>query len=199
MKKLAQIVFCLALLCLIVSCGPVVSQTVELNRERYVCKIDPTKYQTIKQKTILLSSIADESKNTTNFTYYNPGKTINYDLNYSSTSMSQPLASYFWYALQKGFECAGIKIEEGGPVYDGALTITIMSLTDQEIKFRIIMSAKGNALYGNDYTIVTATTASTDPKILEDRAYRMLDSMVDKILGDSGIQKLLVEKATAMK
>jgi hypothetical protein len=97
--------------------------------------------------------------------------------------------SYFWYALQKGFECAGVKIEEGGPVYDAELTLTIKSLTDEEITFQALLTKMGQLVCNKDFVIRMPKVETNEQSVLEQRAYRMLDSIVTTILSDPDIQK----------
>ena len=111
---------------IICGCGPYATNIVDLNRDKYVCKINPAQFNNFQGKRILLSTIIDESKNTTNLGYYNPDKTIGYRLSYSESSVQQPVVSYFWYALKKGFECAGIRIFSYG-LYDAELSLIFKS------------------------------------------------------------------------
>jgi hypothetical protein len=189
MKKLIVII---AGVFLLLGCGPVVTKTVQLNRDRYVCKIDAARYADIEGKRVLLHSIIDESKNTTNLTYYNPERTTDYELLYSSShTWRQPVVSYFWYALKKGFQCAGIRIEEAGPVYDAEFWMTINSLTDEEMKFRLVMTKRGAALHQKDYVVTVPRTQSRELSVLEQRGYSMLDSIVDIILSDPHVKENL--------
>ena len=182
--------------CLLVSiltmigCGPFTNTVVQLKRDRYICAIDPNQFIQFQGKRILLSSITDESKNTTNLAYYNPERTVGYQLFYSKEhEMQQPVVSYFWYALQKAFECAGIKIEEHGKNYDVELSLIINSLTDEEMKFRVLLIKKGTLAHQRDYVVTTPKVQTKTLAVLEKRAYGMLDSIVLTILNDPDFQK----------
>jgi hypothetical protein len=172
-----------------------VSTMVELNRERYACKIDPAKFLEYRGKRILLSTIVDESKNTSNLHYYNPEQTVSYDLFYSSKSMQQPIVSYYWYALQKTFECTGIKIEEMGLYHDAELSLVIKSLTDEEIQFDADLIKKRRIFYSKRYVVRTPRVETKQVDILEQRAYGMLDSIVVTILEDHDFYKAVVKDA----
>ena len=175
---------------IVCSCGPTTSTVVKLNREKYDCKINADQFIKFKGKQILLASIEDKSTNTSNLAYYNPERTVGYQLFYSSAnSWSQPVVSYFWYALQKGFECAGVKIEESGPIYNAELNITLNSLTDEEIKFRLLLTSTGRLVYQKDYVVSMPKVETNEQAVLEQRAYRMLDSIVITILSDPDFQK----------
>jgi hypothetical protein len=173
---------------IICGCGPYATNIVDLNRDKYVCKINPAQFNNFQGKRFLLSTIIDESKNTTNLGYYNPDKTIGYRLSYSESSVQQPVVSYFWYALKKGFECAGIRIFSYG-LYDAELSFIFKSLTDEEIKFTMIVTKIGKLIYQHDYVIKMPEAQSKDHAVLEQRAYGMLDSIVRTILDDPDFQK----------
>jgi len=173
---------------IICGCGPYATNIVDLNRDKYVCKINPAQFNNFQGKRFLLSTIIDESKNTTNLGYYNPDKTICYRLSYSESSVQQPVVSYFWYALKKGFECAGIRIFSYG-LYDAELSLIFKSLTDEEIKFTMIVTKIGKLIYQHDYLIKMPEAQSKDHAVLEQRAYGMLDSIVRTILDDPDFQK----------
>jgi hypothetical protein len=149
----------------------------------------------LQGKRILLSTIIDNSKNTTNLFYYNPKQTVGYELYYSSSSAMQPVVSYFWYSLKKAFECVGIRIEEYGLAYDAELSLTFTSLTDEEIKFTAVLIKMGKWLYTRDYVVSMPKVQTDENSILEQRAYGMLDSIATTILNDQNFQKALLDNA----
>ena len=174
----------------IVGCAPMANTVVELNRERYSPNINLENYKFYSGKTILFSSIIDKS-GTPNLAYYNPDKTVGYWFFYtSSSSMNQPVISFFWYALQKGFEKAGLNIVTAGPVYDAELTIIFTSLTDKEIQFDTLGTKMGTLLYKKHCIVSTPDVQTTDTTVLEKRAYDMIDSMVKTILDDPNFKKM---------
>lgn len=176
-------------------CGPYTSTVVQLNREKYTCQNDPSQFSPFQGKRILLTNITDESKNTSNLAYYNPEKTIGYQLFYSSQhQMPQPVVSYFWYALQKGFECAGVRIEERGRIYDAELSLVFRSLTDEEIQFQAFLSRKTVSVLEKEYVVTMPKVQVIKKDLLENRAYRMLDAIVATILNDPDFRKAFFEK-----
>jgi hypothetical protein len=195
--KTAHILCLMVLSSMIAGCATPasVSVMVNLSRERYVCKIDPSKFNDYRGKRILLSTIVDESKNTTNFHYYNPEQTIAYEVFYSSKSMQQPVVSYYWYSLQKAFECTGIKIEEGSRFPDVELSLIFKSLTDEEIQFNADLIKKNNLFYSKHYVVRMPKIETKNIDILEQRAYGMLDSIVATILNDPDFNKALLTSA----
>jgi hypothetical protein len=176
-------------------CAPYARVVVPLNRDKYICRNDPGKFTLFQGKRILLTTIRNESKNTSNLAYYNPDNTVGYALYFSSDhSIQQPVPSYFWYALKKGFECVGVVIEEYGPVYDAELSLTFLSLTDEEIRFRALLSRQGTQALEKEYRVTMPAVPTFDKALLEDRAYRMLDAIVATILNDPDFQKAFFEK-----
>lgn len=218
------IVFCFFLLSSpFWGCAPASSvvKVIELNRERYVCKIDPVQFNAYQGKRILLSTIEDQSKNTSNLYYYNPQKTIGYKLYYDYHSMQQPVVSYYWYALKKAFECAGLTIEEYGPIYDAELSLIFHSLTDEEMVFKADLIKNHKMPYSKILTVrmpeikvnvsqsisvlntitkpsLSDPISAKDAKILEQRAYGMLDSIVTTILSDPEFKKALLDESASI-
>lgn len=181
---------CVLIVLFMAGCAPTANTVVTLSRDRYSPNINVEEYKTYIGKTILFSSIIDKS-GTSNLAYYNPDKTVGYQLYYTSSAfVNQPVISFFWYALQKGFEHAGLKVETSGPVYDAELTIIFTSLTDKEIQFDVIGTKMGALLYKKHCVVRTPDVKTTDTTILEKRAYGMIDSMIKTILDDSDFKKI---------
>lgn len=175
---------------LITACAPVTNTVVTLSRDRYTPKLNLDDYKIYNDKTILLSSIEDKS-GTPNMWYYNPDKTVGYQLFYaSSSSINQPVVSFFWYALQKGFEHTRINIVTTGPVYNIELSITFTSLSDKEVQFDVVASKRGRLLYNRHHIVRTQDMQTTDTTVLENRAYEMIDAMVKAILDDPEFRKI---------
>lgn len=184
--RMAFVFFFLVFSSLLSGCGvPTGAARVDLSRERYVSKIDPAQFQEYRGKAIIFPTIIDESKNTKNFYYCNPDETVCYSLFYSSTAMQQPLVSYYWYALKKAFESAGIRIVEDERFPDGELALTFKSLTDEEVQFTADLT-KRNMAHSKLYTVRMPKVEARRLDLLEQRAYGMLDSIVMTILSDPG-------------
>lgn len=177
------------------ACGPLMVNTVvPLSRESYVPQINPEDYKLMRGKRVLFHGITDQSRNTSNFAYYNPGRTVGYELYYTlpNEGMPQPLISFFWYALKKGFEQAGIIIEDTSPIYDVELLLVFRSLTDREIQFDAQVRRAEKPVYEKSYAVKSPEVATADSAVLEKRAYGMMDAMVKTILGDPDFQKTLM-------
>jgi hypothetical protein len=172
-------------------CAPFTSTIVQLEQNKYLSGLKPEGYGELRGKKILLHGITDESKNTSNFSYYNPERTVGYQL-LSENQMPQPLVSFFWYALEKGFEKAGVIIEDTAPDYDAELFITFRSLTDKEINFLIELRKRPNMIYAKSYVVKTSDGNIPDQNFLQKRAYSMIDSIVTAILDDPEVRKILL-------
>jgi len=190
--KIYFIVYVMVVL-FVVGCGPAVNTTVKLGRDNYVSKINAADYKVFQGKKILFHSILDKSTNTSNLSYYNPEKTIGYDLYYKShgEGMAQPVVSFFWYALKKGFDHAGIVIEESSPIYDAELTMEFQSVTDREIIFDVYFTRMGKLIYKKTYSVKNLDAPTEDYSILEQRQYDMIDAIVKTILDDPDFKIML--------
>ncbi len=184
--RYAVLLILLLALAAVNACGPLTSTVVVLNREYYSPDLNPAEFRHLRGQRILFGSIEDKSTNTENLSFYNPEQTVRYKLYYSASqnSMAQPVVSFFWYALKKGFEQAGVNIVENGPLYDAELYMIITSLTDEEIQFTALFTKVGIEPHAKNYVVRIAGDKTTDPVVLEDRAYSMLDAIVKAILSD---------------
>ena len=178
-----------------VGCVPYANTFVQLGREKYVSQVNPEDYKMVRGKRILFNSMEDKSTNTHNLGYFNPERTVAYHLYYGlpDQGMPQPVVSFFWYALKKGFEHAGIIIEESSAIYDAELTIIFRSITDREINFNVIFSRVGVLFYQKNYSVITPEVQTTDKSVLEQHAYSMIDNMVKVILDDPDFNKMFLK------
>lgn len=193
MGKMYKAISVCVIMILIAACGPSTSQVVVLNRDDYASQIDPARYPQYKGKIIMLNSIVENSKNTSNFAYYNPEKTFGHSLFYSTPgrNLPQPLASYLWYVLQKGFGSAGIKIVADETSFDAEMTITINSITDEEVKFDVLTIGNNSLKTQKSYVTTMPKAPSLESPVLEKRAYKMHDKMIEAILDDPDMQKVI--------
>lgn len=191
-KFVVNFIACALIVLFMIGCGPVVNTTVMLSRDKYVSQLNPEDYKFFAGKRILFNSIIDKSTNTSNLYYYNPEQTLGYSLYYKNPgqTMAQPVVSFFWYALQKGFDHAGIIIEESSPIYDAELTMTFLSVTDREIIFDVLFTKMGRIICQKNYSVKSPDVKTEDVSVLEQRAYGMIDSMVKAILDDPDFKKI---------
>jgi len=184
---------CVLLMLVLFGCGPTTSTVVTLGRDNYVPQLNPDDYKMLQGKQILFHTIKDQSTNTSNLAYYNPERTIGYSLYYKrpNEGMAQPVVSFFWYALKKGFDHIGIIIEESSPLYDAETIMTFRSVTDREIKFHVLFTKLGRKFYEKTYTVKAPDAPTDDAAALEKRAYGMIDAMVKTIVDDPDFKRML--------
>jgi len=149
------------------------AMNVKVSRDRYTPLIEPSKHAEYKGQWMIFDSIeVSENPNITNFYYLSEDKTIGYTLFYSPGSMQQPVASFFWYALQKTFENIGMVIKETGPLKNvPELNLKILSLTDQEAKFQVSLLRNGFLLMQKEISVIQKLPPTKDVTELEKRQY----------------------------
>lgn len=186
-------IVCALLVIFIVGCAPMTNTIVTLGRDNYVPQLNPNDYKQFHDKQILFHSIKDQSANTSNLAFYNPERTVGYSLYYKrpNEGMAQPVVSFFWYALKKGFDHIGIIIEESSPIYDAEMNMTFRSVTDREIKFHVLFTKLGKKFYEKTYSVKTPDVRTDDAAVLEKQAYGMIDAMVKAIVDDPDFKRML--------
>ena len=164
---------------------------VEVSRARYTPGIDHSKHAEYNGKLMIFDSVeVSENPNITDFFYLNEDKTIAYTLAYSPSSMQQPVASFFWYAMQKTFQSLGMNITEKGLLKNvPQLNLKVLSLTDQEAKFQIRLLRNGLLLMQKEVVVSQKLPPTKDETELEKRQYTYLDLMVDTILSDPDFKR----------
>ena len=131
-----------------------------------------------------------EGSNITNFYYLSADKTVGYTLYYTLDKMQQPVVSFFWYALQKAFEDIGIVVKEEAPLKNiPQLNLKILTLTDQEAKFRVKLFRNGALLLEKEIVAVQKYPPTKDIPELEKRQYVFIDSMAGAILSDPDFKR----------
>jgi hypothetical protein len=81
----------LLIIIFMVGCSPsAVKTVVHLSRENYVSQINPDDYKEVRGKRILFHGVIDQSTNTSNFFYYDPAKTVGYQLYYAIPEKGMP-------------------------------------------------------------------------------------------------------------
>ena len=62
--------------------------------------------------------------------------------------MRQPVASYFWYTLEKSLQHVGMNVTPDGPIVNVAeMVITITALTDSEALFHMRLTKNYGMFY----------------------------------------------------
>ena len=163
--------------------------TIFVNLNEYMPKLDPAKYTNLKGKKICLSNIKNESRFTSNFSYYSKDRKVRYQLAKENNAGLMLLQSYYWYAYQKAFERIGIKTTDDCSQPDlPELWIVLQSFSDERLKLQITVLKNGKALYEKDLLVAVEMLENRDYQHLQKRAYEMIDLTVASILDDSGFQ-----------
>jgi hypothetical protein len=191
-KKIGKLLCILALLSFIISCTSGASTNVTLWRNKYNPNIVPTISELYKDQKVFLASVVDETKDTTNFYYYSPDRSVAYGFYYDEKSWKQPLVSFFWYAYQKSFESVGMIVEENNPSKDSPeLSITFKSFQSDRLVYQVFLVSKtrGINLY-KEYMVTMTPITTNDTAALEKAAYEMIDKTVYTVLADPEFQKV---------
>ncbi len=141
-----------------------------------------------KGKTLCLSNIRNDARNTTNFSYYSKDNRVKYSLSNKANTPMQLIPSFFWYAYQKGFGHAGLTVVDRCTPDVPELWIIFRSFNDEELKFTVTLLENGETIFHKDLTIIAGPAAERSPEKLQARAYRMIDLTVKTILGTPEFQ-----------
>ena len=190
MKKNMHIL-ALLFIFLTLSCAPMGVITVQVSRDHYKPQLEQSKYTEYKGQWLSFDSIdVSEDPNITNFYYLSSDKTIGYTLYYTLDSMPQPVVSFFWYALQKAFEDVGIVVKVEAPLKNiPQLNLKILTLTDQEAKFRVRLLRNSVLLLEKEIIAEQKYPPTKDIPELEKRQYIFIDSMANAMLTDPDFKR----------
>lgn len=173
------------------SFAPPTLTNVEISRERYVPILDPIAVSDYNGQIVIFQSIkATKDSNYSNFYYLSEAKSIGYTLYYSSTSMQQPVSSFFWYAFEKAFDIIGITIADTYPLKNvPEIILRILTLSDEEANLQVTLQRNGILLLQKDIHIQQKASPTLEVSALEKRQYAFIDTMVVAILSDPDFKK----------
>lgn len=191
MKRKTNIFILLTLI--LFSCAfppPMGTINVPVSRDLYQPGLDPSRYSEYRGQIIIFDSIDIEAPDVTNFYYLNEDKTVGYTLFYTSDGMQQPVVSFFWYALQKVFINIGIDVKEGGLIKNTSqLNLKIISLTDQDAKFKVSLLRNGFLLMQKEIIVSKKFPPTKDASELKKRSYEFIDHIAETILSDPDFKR----------
>jgi len=186
-------VFILMLLVLTAfACGPMNSAiNVRLSLDTYQPLVDPAKYADYKGQTVVFQSIDILAGDIANLYFTSGDGEVGYLLFHAPDKMQTPVASFFWYALDKSFKQAGLDVREVVPVLNAPdLLIGITSLTDQNIRFRVSLSRNGKLLLQKNMACSKVLPPTkTDVPELRRRMFAMIDLMAETVLSDPDFRR----------
>lgn len=159
---------------------------VVIRQELYVPSFKAENLSAYKGTKVYLSSVNNEANNTSIWNYYSPGSAVYYEA-------TPALRTYFWDCFIKDFNWIGVKMASDASEAPN-MEVVMTSITDQELKFRVILLAPGRSPFRKDYTVTMAPTQETDPAKLEQRGYRLVDEAFTAIVRDPEFQKAFLRK-----
>lgn len=160
----------------------------------YTPKFDANSYRQLKGKSMCMSGIRNDARNTTNFSYYSKDLKVRYELSNKPNTHIMFVQSYFWYAYEKAFTHAGIEVShrctsENMP----ELWIIFQELDDDELRLKMNILKNRATVYEKEIHVQMPTAVTRDPVSLRLRAYDMIDLTVTKMLADQAFQNLLFQ------
>jgi hypothetical protein len=100
------------------------------------------------------------------------------------------VVSFFWYALQKVFINIGIDVKEGGLIKNTSqLNLKIISLTDQDAKFKVSLLRNGFLLMQKEIIVSKKFPPTKDASELKKRSYEFIDHIAETILSDPDFKR----------
>lgn len=158
------------------ACGP--ETLVQLSQTKYKPSFSTANFSDYKGCRINLVSFTNDAQNTNIWHYYNPDRTIYYEV-------QQAVHSYLWYTFRDAFRYAGIGVYEDSP-HDGIhdFQLTMLSLNDQFFDFRVKLLKDGFMIMNKDFSVKMDSVKSKDASALEKNAYALIDKSVITILND---------------
>lgn len=179
-------------------------------QEKYAPTFKSSEFSRYKGKKVVLSSFFNQAANTKTSNYFSPDKKLNYEFNVS-------LETFYSHCFQKAFRHVGVNLVDytyddayrgrhgyrhgywwGVPGPDGyrapkgvsEFQMTLLSVTDQEFKFKVMLFKEGESKFDKDYTVTMAAATSETPAELEKRAYQLADLAFTTILRDREFSKV---------
>jgi hypothetical protein len=147
-------------------------------------------YSVYKGKRVYLMNFDNQANDTSIWNYYSPDKKFSY-------SGSNTIHNYFWYAFQDAFVKAGMRVSnvDNPDLTAPAMWITLLSITDVSYLVRVTVQKTGTTLLEEKYTIQDPPFEEKDrtPAVLEERAYRMTNRLIETIMKDPRFRKAITE------
>lgn len=147
-------------------------------------------YSVYKGKPVYLMNFDNQANDTSIWYYYSLDKKFSYSVN-------DTIHNYFWYAFQHAFVKAGIGVSDvdNPNLTAPAMWVTLLSITDASYKVRLTVQEKGATVFTEKYTVQEPLLADKDRNIsaLEERAYRMTNTLIETIMKDPIFRKVLTE------
>lgn len=200
-------VFCIMALVLTGCAG---GTKVTITHEKYSPSFRAGDYGRFKGKKLALSSFHNQAQNTKTYNYFSPDKKLTYEGNVS-------LETFYLNGFTKAFRHIGVVLVDY--VYDddyryrpgyrhgywwghpgpGAyraprgvpeFQFILLSMTDQELRFKVLIFRDGETKLDKEFTVTMAPAAAEDAAALERRGYQMVDLAFTTIMRDRDFQRV---------
>jgi len=170
-------------------------------QEKYSPSFKSGEFGRYKGKKLVLSTFSNQAQNTKTYAYFSPDKKLTYEVNIQ-------LETFYYNSFQKAFKHIGVNLVDytyderhggyrhhywwGAPGPGGyrapkgvsEMQFVLLSMTDQEFKFKVLLFKEGETKLDKDYTVTMAAAATNNPAELEKRAYQLVDLAFTTILRD---------------
>jgi hypothetical protein len=184
------------------------STKITMTQEKYAPSFRANDYSRYKGKKLAIASFYNQAQNTKAYNYFSADKKYVYEGNAT-------LENYYLYCFQKAFRHIGVSLVDytydnnnryhhghrygwWGAPGPGAFKaprgvaefqFVLLSLNDQEFKFKALLFKDGEAKFDKDYTVTMAEAGTENAAQLEKRAYSLVDLAFTTIMKDRDFQK----------
>lgn len=183
---------------------------ITITQEKYSPSFRAQDYSRYKGKKLVLSSFFNQAQNTKTYNYFSPDKKLNYEGNVS-------LENLYLNGFTKAFKHIGVNLVDytydNDPRYRpgyhhgywwGApgpgnykapkgvpeFQFILLSMTDQELKFKVIVFRDGETKLDKEYAVTMPAATTDNATELEKRGYRLVDLAFTTILKDREFQRV---------
>ncbi|MEN6465141.1 MAG: hypothetical protein ABFD62_08175 [Syntrophaceae bacterium] len=179
---------------------------VTVTQEKYSPSFRAGDFSRYKGKKLVLSSFYNQAQNTKTYNYFSPDNKLNYQSNVS-------LDNFYLNGFTKAFKQIGVKLVDytydndpryhhrygwWGPGPGGykapkgvpEFQFIILSMTDQEFKFKVLVFKNGETKLDKEYTVTMAAATTENAAELETRGYKLMDLAFTTIMKDREFQKV---------
>lgn len=183
---------------------------ITMTQEKYSPSFRTADYNRYKGKKLVLSSFFNQAQNTKTYNYFSPDKKLTYEGNVSLENLylsgftkafkhigvnlvdytfddsyrNRPgyRHGYWWGAPGPG----GYKAPKGVPEFQ----FILLSMTDQELKFKVLVFKEGETKLEKEFTVTMPAVATDNVAELEKRGYRLVDLAFTTIMRDRDFQRV---------
>ncbi len=147
-------------------------------------------YRIFKGQRVYLMNFENQANDTSIWRYYSPDRQFSYASN-------DTLHNYFWYAFRDALARSGVMVSnvDNPDLTAPAMWITLLSMTDEKYQVRVTIQKKGITAFEEKYIVEETPLQEKERNVamLEQRAYRMTNRLLEVILKDPKFQKALTE------